>query len=258
MAALGAPEGPGCRRLPAPGSRPGGEVGAAVAGCQGSVRPEDGSRSRRGEACRCPGSPPGSPRWRHGIGRARGPREERVGEAGLARPSGARRGRGPTADGGAAEALRRGRGHLQEHLRGLPSGRRAWQGQAGRQSRRLAVRDRAPIRRASDSNPGRGEGRDDRPDAAARTDAERRADCCRRSLISVGPGATQARPSTRSTSWKCGACRRAARGRGPSRSCSRGRTRRARRRTVTRRGSGSTDSQLGPDAVELRRTAAAP
>ncbi len=100
----------------------------------------------------------------------RGPREERDGEAGLAGTPCAGRDRRAN-DGGSAEAFRRRRRDLQEHLHGLSSGRRPRQGEAGRESRRLGVRERAEPR-GDDPDSARRQGRADWPDAAARAGTE--------------------------------------------------------------------------------------
>ena len=71
---------------------------------------------------------------------------------------------------------------------GLPPGRWPRQGQARRESRRLAVRDRRRRQREHPDS-GRRQGRADRPDAAARPGVERRADCGRAHLYPPRVGA---------------------------------------------------------------------
>ena len=97
-----------------------------------------------------------------------------LGEARLARTASSCRYSAP-AQRGAAEALRSGRRDLQEPLPGLSPGRWARQGEAGREPRGLAVCDRRR-RVGDDPDSGRRQGRPDRPDAAAWTGVDRRAD----------------------------------------------------------------------------------
>ena len=118
----------GSRRRVA-GARRGAAVAAATvevaaAACLGSVRRVAASRSTPGRGVSLPAEPAGLTTLASGHGCDRAPREECVGEAGLAGTAGARR-HGGAAHGRAAEAFRCRRGDLQEHLRRLSPGRRA-------------------------------------------------------------------------------------------------------------------------------------
>ena len=164
--------------LPVLGAAPrlaGGRGGGGGGGLPGLSAPGGRVAVTPGRGVSLPGRARRADEAGGGHGRDRAPREECVGEARLAGAAGARR-HGGAAHRRAAEAFRCGRRDLQEHLPGLPPGRRARQGEARRESRRLAVCDRRR-RVGDDSDSGRRQGRADRPDAAARTRVDRRADC---------------------------------------------------------------------------------